>query len=76
MRRMSGFQDLGVTLALDDFRNRLLFARHLRRFSGDVLKMDESFLDDIPGNEQDEAVVRAIVDIGTTLQLQLIAEGV
>jgi EAL domain-containing protein (putative c-di-GMP-specific phosphodiesterase class I) len=38
--------------------------------------MDKSFLDDVPGNTQDEAVVRAIVDLGATLNLQLVAEGV
>ncbi|HEX8497838.1 MAG TPA: EAL domain-containing protein, partial [Actinomycetales bacterium] len=49
---------------------------YLRRFPIDILKMDRSFLDEVPGNLQDEALVRAIVDLGSTLDLQLIAEGV
>ncbi len=76
MSRITGLRQLGVSLALDDFGTGYSSLSYLRRFPIDVLKMDKSFLDDIPGDEQDEAVVRAIVDIGTTLQLQLIAEGV
>ena len=76
MRRIAGLRDLGVSLALDDFGTGYSSLSYLRRFPIDILKMDKSFLEDTPGNEQDEAVVRAIVDIGTTLQLQLVAEGV
>ena len=76
MSRIAGLKDLGVTLALDDFGIGYSSLSYLRRFPIDILKMDKSFLDDIPGNSSDEAVVRAIVDIGVTLGLQLVAEGV
>jgi EAL domain-containing protein (putative c-di-GMP-specific phosphodiesterase class I) len=76
MSRIAGLQELGVTLALDDFGTGYSSLSYLRRFPINILKMDKSFLDDVPGNLQDEAVVRAIVDLGTTLDLQLIAEGV
>jgi diguanylate cyclase (GGDEF)-like protein/PAS domain S-box-containing protein len=74
--RIEGLRTLGVTLALDDFGTGYSSLSYLRRFPIDILKMDKSFLDEVPGNAQDEAVVRAIVDLGTTLDLQLIAEGV
>ncbi len=74
--RIAGLQQLGVTLALDDFGTGYSSLSYLRRFPIDILKMDKSFLDDVPGNLQDEAVVRAIVDLGGNLDLQLIAEGV
>ena len=76
MSRIAGLQDLGATLALDDFGIGYSSLSYLRRFPIDILKMDRSFLDDIPGNAADEAVVRAIVDLGVTLGLQLVAEGV
>lgn len=76
MNRIGGLKDLGVTLALDDFGIGYSSLSYLRRFPIDILKMDKSFLDDIPGNNADEAVVRAIVDIGVTLGLQLVAEGI
>ena len=76
MSRIAELQELGVTLALDDFGTGYSSLSHLRRFPINILKMDKSFLDNVPGDPQDEAVVRAIVDLGTTLNLQLIAEGV
>ena len=76
MSRIAGLQALGLTLALDDFGTGYSSLSYLRRFPINILKMDKSFLDDVPGNTQDEAVVRAIVDLGATLNLQLVAEGV
>jgi len=75
-RRMAGLQDLGVTLALDDFGTGYSSLSYLRRLPIDILKIDKSFLDHVPGDPQDEAVVQAIVDLGNTLDLQLVAEGV
>ena len=76
MRRIEDLRRLGVTLALDDFGTGYSSLSYLRRFPIDILKMDKSFLDEVPGNRQDEALVRGIVDLGSTLDLQLVAEGV
>ena len=76
MRRIAALKKLGITLALDDFGTGYSSLSYLRRFPIDILKMDKSFLDEVPGNLQDEALVRGIVDLGSTLDLQLIAEGV
>jgi EAL domain-containing protein (putative c-di-GMP-specific phosphodiesterase class I) len=76
MSRISDLRQLGITLALDDFGTGYSSLSYLRRFPIDILKMDKSFLDNVPGNLQDEALVRGIVDLGSTLDLQLVAEGV
>ncbi len=76
MRRIEDLRKLGVTLALDDFGTGYSSLSYLRRFPIDILKMDKSFLDEVPGNPLDEALVRGIVDLGSTLNLQLVAEGV
>ena len=76
MRRIEDLRRLGVTLALDDFGTGYSSLSYLRRFPIDILKMDKSFLDEVPGNRQDEALVRGIVDLGSTLDMQLVAEGV
>jgi len=76
MNRIKDLRALGITLALDDFGTGYSSLSYLRRFPIDTLKMDKSFLDEVPGNLQDEALVRGIVDLGSTLNLQLVAEGV
>jgi len=76
MNHIRELQTLGVSLALDDFGTGYSSLSYLRRFPIDILKMDKSFLDEVPGNLQDEALVRGIVDLGSTLDLQLVAEGV
>jgi len=75
-RRIDALRELGVTLALDDFGTGYSSLSYLRRFPIDILKMDKSFLDEVPGNPRDEALVRGIVDLGGTLDLQVVAEGV
>ena len=76
MHRIQDLRALGITLALDDFGTGYSSLSYLRRFPIDTLKMDKSFLDDVPGDVRDEALVRAIVELGSTLDLQLVAEGV
>ncbi len=76
MSRIEDLRALGIALALDDFGTGYSSLSYLRRFPIDTLKMDKSFLDEVPGNLQDEALVRGIVDLGSTLNLQLVAEGV
>jgi EAL domain-containing protein (putative c-di-GMP-specific phosphodiesterase class I) len=67
---------LGVRIAVDDFGTGYSSLRYLREFPIDVLKIDKTFIDDIPQDPRQVALVEGIVRIADTLGLQVIAEGI
>lgn len=67
---------LGVRIAIDDFGSGYSSLRYLRDFPIDVLKIDKSFIDDIPQDPRQVALVEGIVRIADTLGIQVIAEGI
>ncbi|MGN9758418.1 putative bifunctional diguanylate cyclase/phosphodiesterase [Streptomyces sp. SD31] len=69
-------KDLGVRIAVDDFGTGYSSLRYLRDFPIDVLKIDKTFIDDIPQDPRQVALVEGIVHLADTLGLQVIAEGI
>jgi diguanylate cyclase (GGDEF)-like protein/PAS domain S-box-containing protein len=67
---------LGVTLAMDDFGTGYSSLAYLRRYPMDILKIDRSFVQRLGGDSRDTALVRTIVDLGRSLGMETVAEGI
>lgn len=76
MENLQALKRIGVKLAIDDFGTGYSCLAYLRDIPGDYLKVDRSFVNDVPGKERSEAVTSAIVVLGKNLHYQIVAEGV
>lgn len=71
-----GLRELGVRIALDDFGVGYSSLSYLKHFAIDALKIDKSFIANLPDSTGDAAIVKAIITIGHSLGMHVIAEGV
>jgi len=73
---LTEIKKMGIRLAIDDFGVGYSSLAQLKRFPIDTLKIDRSFIRDIPNVAEDSAITEAIIAMGRTLSLTVIAEGV
>lgn len=73
---LHALKELGVHLAIDDFGTGYSSLSYLKRLPVDVLKVDKSFVDGLGSDTEDTAIVRAIVALAHTLNLEVTGEGI
>jgi predicted signal transduction protein with EAL and GGDEF domain len=75
-RILNAIHSMGTRIALDDFGTGYSSLSYLRRFPIDRIKIDRSFVRDIPTDEDDRVLVQAIVQLARALEITVVAEGV
>ncbi|WP_423409782.1 EAL domain-containing protein [Heyndrickxia sp. MSNUG] len=76
IRAVSEFKEYGFTVALDDFGTGVSSLSYLKRLPISTLKIDKSFVDDVPQSDKDSAIIKAIISLGHSLKLKVVIEGV
>ncbi|MHB1116934.1 EAL domain-containing protein [Sideroxydans sp.] len=76
IKTLHSLKDMGVKFSIDDFGTGYSSLSYLKRLAVNKLKIDQSFVQDLAEDADSAAIVRAIIQLGHTLQLTVIAEGV
>ncbi|WNF24190.1 EAL domain-containing protein [Mesobacillus jeotgali] len=76
IRAVGAFKEFGFTVALDDFGTGVSSLSYLKRLPISTMKIDKSFVDDVPQSEKDSAIMKAIISLGHSLKLKVVIEGV
>lgn len=74
--KLQGLEEMGIQAAIDDFGSGYASLAYLKLLPIQTLKIDKSLITDCVGSRQDAAIIKAIIDLGHTLDLQVVAEGV
>jgi diguanylate cyclase (GGDEF)-like protein len=74
--RLHALKDLGVRIAIDDFGTGYSSLAYLRQFPADSLKIDRSFISEIASSKESTALIHTLVQLGRTLHIETLAEGI
>ena len=74
--QLNHLKSLGLTLAMDDFGTGYSSLSYLKKFPLDVIKIDRSFIKDIPENQDDMEITSAVIAMAHNLKLKVVAEGI
>ena len=75
-RRLAELRRSGVRVAIDDFGTGYSSLSYLRQFPVDILKIDRSFVQTVTHGDHLPPIVRGLLDLGHTLELAMVAEGI
>jgi diguanylate cyclase (GGDEF)-like protein/PAS domain S-box-containing protein len=75
-RALKLLSEEGVKIALDDFGTGYASLRHLRQFPVDIIKIDRSFIAEMRERQEDAEIVRAVINLGQSLGMEVVAEGI
>ena len=75
-KQLESLKELGICLALDDFGTGYASLSYLQEYPFDFIKIDKSFISNIENSHTQRAIVKAILDLGNALDMQVIAEGI
>lgn len=73
---LSELRSFGIRISIDDFGTGYSSMSYLKKFPLDILKIDQSFIQDLPHDPKDSAIVTAIAEMARGLSLEIIAEGI
>jgi diguanylate cyclase (GGDEF)-like protein/PAS domain S-box-containing protein len=75
-RTLKTLSAAGVTIALDDFGTGYASLSHLKQFPVDLLKIDRSFVHELGQSPDAAAIIRAVINLGHSLEIEIVAEGI
>ncbi len=75
-KQFLALKKLGIPIALDDFGTGYTSFGYLKKFPADVLKIDKTLVDYILTNKEDQRIVKAMIDLGQNLGMEIVVEGI
>lgn len=74
--KLEDLKKIGIKIAIDDFGTGYSSLRYISDYPFDILKIDKSFIHNVSSNSNKKALVEAIVNMGQSLRLKIVAEGI